>query len=45
MSNKKMKRYTLTDNETGDKYHYDYLTFLFAWVIVFAMGIITGYFI
>jgi hypothetical protein len=38
-----MKRYTVTDNKTGNKYNYSYLVWNFAWAIVFAIGIITGY--
>ena len=38
-----MKRYTLTDSKTGEKHHYSYLVWNFAWVVVFAIGIITGY--
>ena len=40
---KEMKKYTLTDNKTGKKYHYSFLVWNFAWFIVFAMGIIVGY--
>ena len=38
-----MKRYTLTDNKRKHSYEYNYFTWNFAWVIVFVIGIITGY--
>jgi hypothetical protein len=37
-----MKRYTLIDNKTGEKHHYSYLVWNFAWGIVFVMSVING---
>jgi hypothetical protein len=41
----KLKRYTLTDNITREKYHYGYLVWNFAWGIVFVMGVVLGRYI
>ena len=40
-----MKKYTLTDNKIGKKYHYSYLVWNFAWGIVFVMGVVLGLYI
>ena len=38
-----MKKYTLIDNEKNKKSEYGLLEWNIAWLIVFAMGVITGY--
>jgi hypothetical protein len=37
-----MKKYTVIDNETKDKFQYSRLQWNLAWVLVFSLGILLG---
>lgn len=37
-----MKKYTIINNETGEKHNYSWLSWNLAWALVFIFGVITG---